>query len=356
MLIDKKKDEKRKECPTVNILLYYDHLMTPDIDVVAITCVNGNTSLDNVLHNVQRILAVCRRTDIPVFRGASRSLLQHPEDASYYHGQDGLGDADTDGEDLTLIQPIQSEHAVDALSRIVLASVEVVKTASSTTLKSKLQAWLELRSTTEAALKEALEQGNIKKAAHLKEELFVFSERITNTHALLASKLGPGWSSQPTDLLPTVSVLALGPLTNIALALRMNPTVSVAVEDVFIMGGLTEGKGNVPHHFAAEFNFYIDPEAAHITIEMFPRSYLISFECTLNASISYDVLDAWRTIDTPRSRFFLKICKTIRDRAVFGERYISCDMIAAVAMVQIMAGRGAFQLRHVGIEFDSIPS
>lgn len=46
-----------------------------DIEVVAITCVAGNVGVDQVAKNVLRILDVCGRTDIPVYKGADRALL-----------------------------------------------------------------------------------------------------------------------------------------------------------------------------------------------------------------------------------------------------------------------------------------
>ncbi|WP_158794136.1 nucleoside hydrolase [Granulicella sp. L60] len=58
-----------------------------------------------------------------------------------------------------------------------------------------------------------------------------------------------------------VTLIGLGPLTNIALALRADPTLSKAVKGIVLMGGSLSG-GNVTP--AAEFNFYVDPEAASI--------------------------------------------------------------------------------------------
>ena len=46
-----------------------------DVDVLAITCVAGNTGVDQVVKNVIRVLETCGRTDIPVYKGADRPLL-----------------------------------------------------------------------------------------------------------------------------------------------------------------------------------------------------------------------------------------------------------------------------------------
>ena len=49
--------------------------LSQDVEVLAITCVAGNTPIDNVCVNVLKVLEVCNRTDIPVFKGATGPLL-----------------------------------------------------------------------------------------------------------------------------------------------------------------------------------------------------------------------------------------------------------------------------------------
>lgn len=59
-----------------------------------------------------------------------------------------------------------------------------------------------------------------------------------------------------------IDILAIGPLTNLALALRRRPDVVSGVGRLTIMGGTVNGRGNITP--AAEFNIYADPEAAAI--------------------------------------------------------------------------------------------
>jgi len=61
-----------------------------------------------------------------------------------------------------------------------------------------------------------------------------------------------------------ITILALAPLTNIALALRSDPALATQIESIVMMGGSLT-RGNVTP--AAEFNFYVDPEAAAIVFE-----------------------------------------------------------------------------------------
>jgi purine nucleosidase len=61
-----------------------------------------------------------------------------------------------------------------------------------------------------------------------------------------------------------VTIIGIGPLTNVALALRQDPEIISMVRGVVLMGGSLSG-GNVTP--AAEFNFYVDPEAASIVFD-----------------------------------------------------------------------------------------
>ncbi|MCS6907949.1 MAG: nucleoside hydrolase, partial [Anaerolineales bacterium] len=59
-----------------------------------------------------------------------------------------------------------------------------------------------------------------------------------------------------------ITIVAIGPLTNLALALRKEPRLAQAVKELFIMGGAIRHEGNTTP--LAEFNTYVDPHAAHI--------------------------------------------------------------------------------------------
>ena len=65
-----------------------------------------------------------------------------------------------------------------------------------------------------------------------------------------------------------ITIVAIGPLTNIATALSREPRIASAVKSVYIMGGaiaiLPDGAGNQTPN--AEFNFWVDPEAAHMVL------------------------------------------------------------------------------------------
>lgn len=65
-----------------------------------------------------------------------------------------------------------------------------------------------------------------------------------------------------------LDIIALGPLTNLALASRLDPFFPSRIRSLTVMGGSSYGKGNAS--MAAEFNFFADPEAAHVVLNVFP--------------------------------------------------------------------------------------
>src|ERR1700722_553959 len=66
-------------------------LKAPDVHVAAITVVAGNVGVDQACRNALYTVELCGST-VPVFRGAEIPLVRPLEDASWFHGYDGLGD------------------------------------------------------------------------------------------------------------------------------------------------------------------------------------------------------------------------------------------------------------------------
>lgn len=64
----------------------------PAINLIGVTCVDGNTNLDQVVINTLKVLDAAGAGDIPVARGAVRPLLGPSQYAEYVHGADGMGD------------------------------------------------------------------------------------------------------------------------------------------------------------------------------------------------------------------------------------------------------------------------
>lgn len=92
-------------------------LSRPEVEVVAITCVAGNVNVDQVCLNTLKVLTVCGRLDVKVYKGSNKPLVHEGFEATYFHGLDGLGDAKLDI--AVSLDQIQKEHAVTAMLRLV---------------------------------------------------------------------------------------------------------------------------------------------------------------------------------------------------------------------------------------------
>ncbi|HEY0859944.1 MAG TPA: nucleoside hydrolase [Pseudoxanthomonas sp.] len=136
-------------------------------------------------------------------------------------------------------------------------------------------------------------------------------------------------------------LVALGPLTNIALALKLDPTLPQRVARFVVMGGAVTCHGNITP--AAEFNFYFDPEAAHIALQAFERYDLADWEATLAHGLPHREVDAWLAAGSERARFYARISEKTRlwsaDRR--GDHWFAAD---ALAMAFVLAPEGALEL------------
>ena len=111
-----------------------------------------------------------------------------------------------------------------------------------------------------------------------------------------------------------VSIVAIGPLTNIAAAVVLDRGFASRVKSLAIMGGSINGIGNITA--AAEYNIYVDPEAAQIVMTAgFADLRLLTWDpVTLrDATIPRADYDHLTAIDTPIARFFKAVCDTTLD-------------------------------------------
>jgi inosine-uridine nucleoside N-ribohydrolase len=152
-------------------------LASPEVELLGVTTVAGNQTLDKTTTNALKVLELAGREDVLVAAGASGPLVREARVAEEVHGESGL-----DGPDLPqpTIEPV-AEHAVEFLARTLEESPE------------------------------------------------------------------------------PITVVPIGPLTNIALLLEQRPESASRIGRIVLMGGAIE-LGNVTP--AAEFNIWADPEAA----------------------------------------------------------------------------------------------
>ncbi len=111
-----------------------------------------------------------------------------------------------------------------------------------------------------------------------------------------------------------LTLVALGPLTNVALACRLDPDFPRKIGRFVFMGGTIAAKGNTAPHITAEFNIHCDPEAALIVLEAFPLATMLSWETTLHHPLSWSQYDALIAQDTAAARF---VADTTRETVAF---------------------------------------
>ena len=97
-----------------------------------------------------------------------------------------------------------------------------------------------------------------------------------------------------------VTLLPVGPLTNIALALKLDPTIVNNIDEIIIMGG---GHAVFNTTSAAEFNIWFDPEAAEIMLQSGVKMTMVPLDATHAASLSLDDVKTLRGLGTKTGTF-----------------------------------------------------
>lgn len=98
----------------------------------------------------------------------------------------------------------------------------------------------------------------------------------------------------------TVTLCALGPLTNIATALQRAPDIAARIQQIVLMGGAYFEVGNVTP--AAEFNIYVDPQAAEIVFKSGIPLVVMPLDVTHKALTTNDRVKAFRALGTEPGR------------------------------------------------------
>ena len=98
-----------------------------------------------------------------------------------------------------------------------------------------------------------------------------------------------------------VSIFPIGPLTNIAMAIRKEPRFAQSVKELVIMGGAIREGGNMSP--LAEFNIYVDPHAAHIVFHSGIPITLIPLDVTHKCILKQEHIDRLLRIKSPISKF-----------------------------------------------------
>ena len=203
---------------------------SPKIDLLAITVVAGNQTIEKVTKNALAIAGIAGLKDIPIARGAVRPLLRAPETAAFIHGESGLDDTTLPD----VVQTIDSRHAAELIIDIVMR--------------------------------------------------------------------------EPAG---TVTLVPTGPLTNIALAARLEPRIVERVKEVVLMGGACHYGNHGPY---SEFNIANDPEAARIVFGEPWKVVMVGLDLTYQARATQEVVDRIREVKTQSGIFLAEVLNAFNQR------------------------------------------
>lgn len=138
---------------------------------------------------------------------------------------------------------------------------------------------------------------------HGEDGLGGYTNRPTTARQLEAEPAAAALVRLASEAPGQYMLVALGPLTNVALACRLDPLFPDKIRQLVFMGGTISALGNT-RNVTAEFNAYCDPEAAEIVLDAFAQATMLSWETTLKHSLSWRQYDALSNLRTPRSTFF----------------------------------------------------
>jgi inosine-uridine nucleoside N-ribohydrolase len=131
-----------------------------------------------------------------------------------------------------------------------------------------------------------------------------------------------------------VSIVAIGPLTNVALALRADPQLASQIRDITIMGGSLSGGNITP---AAEFNSYVDPEAARIVYDSGASITMVGLDVTRRAVLNEERVSALEASGDAPARAAARIMRATLHRVGLtganGGRLLVHDAIAIAALI-----------------------
>ena len=127
-------------------------------------------------------------------------------------------------------------------------------------------------------------------------DVVVVAPRQRPTAGLGPVQLARAAAACPGELV----VLALGPLTNLAVALLIDPDLPRNVRELYIMGGAVHVPGNTTP--AAEFNIWHDPEAAHVVLSAPWAATLVSLDVTEQALLEGEYWNALEAAQGAKAR------------------------------------------------------
>ncbi len=127
-----------------------------------------------------------------------------------------------------------------------------------------------------------------------------------------------------------VTIVATGPLTNVAMAIKMQPLILERIKEVVIMGGSVDNGNTSP---AAEFNIMCDPEAAHVVFNSGLKVKMIGLNVTRKVLVTEEVIARMGKIHNSASDMFVQLMNVFNanQRNAFGIQYAPLHDPATIA-------------------------
>ena len=221
------------------------------IELVGITCVSGNVHVDKVIKNVRRCVAVM--------------MLQHQK----------LGDQANREKWAASVQNLLRIPILRGCHEPLI--VEDGESLANATFWHGKDGLGNKSKEIDAALS----------AAGITADLFSSSGANTHQHAVQA--MIEMCASSPGE----VTICALGPLTNIAMACKLSESFSTNVKHLIFMGGSRFARGNA--NLTAEFNAFADPESFQIVLRHFRgKATMIGWDLTVKHGVPFEfVKESW---------------------------------------------------------------
>jgi purine nucleosidase len=262
-----------------NIMSVMALLQSPHVDVLGITVVTGNGWRDDEARHALRLLELIGRTDVPVALGAVFPLVRTEEETR-------------------LMAPLVGKVAwLGAWGQRLSTAPATPGLIEPPAPATPLGPW-----DTPALIEgEPHTKPVVEDAAH-----FLIRQVHAHPHQ--------------------VSIVALGPLTDIALAVALDPHFAELAQGLVIMGGSLNPHTDDPEFSTSprhEFNFWFDPEAARMTLRAhWPRIDLTTVDISIKAMFTEEMLAAISKSSNPAAQYIAKYSQ---------ERYYLWDELAACA-------------------------
>ena len=145
-----------------------------------------------------------------------------------------------------------------------------------------------------------------------------------------------------------LTLVTLGPLTNIALAIQRDPSIAERISRVVLMGATADHIGNV--NPVAEFNMWVDPHAVQIVLESGLPLEFVGWDISRrDAVIVPEEANRLRSIGTPRAEFTIDIQRIVAEFCARDTKLAGFDMPDPIAMAYAIDPSIATQTRHLNL-------